>query len=72
MERSIRFTGSPPQGRYPIGLTASPQDEWGLHMHVCHAREQHFRWLLVTKDLSPHTIRAYETCTGCGGERERR
>jgi site-specific recombinase XerD len=30
-------------------------------MQVCHAREQHFRWLLVTKDLSPHTIRAYET-----------
>ena len=30
-------------------------------MHVCHAREQYFRWLLVTKDLSPHTIRAYES-----------
>ncbi len=33
-------------------------------MHVCHAREQYFRWLLVTKDPSPHTIRAYETRTG--------
>ena len=30
-------------------------------MQVCHAREQYFRWLLVTKDLSPHTIRAYES-----------
>jgi len=53
---------SPPQGQHPTGLTgASPQDEWGLNMHVCHAREQYFRWLLVTKDLSPHTIRAYES-----------
>jgi hypothetical protein len=33
-------------------------------MQLCQAREQYFRWLLVTKDLSPHTIRAYETCTG--------
>jgi site-specific recombinase XerD len=30
-------------------------------MQVCQAREQYFRWLLVTKDLSPHTIRAYES-----------
>jgi site-specific recombinase XerD len=30
-------------------------------MHVCQAREQYVRWLLVTKDLSPHTIRAYES-----------
>jgi integrase/recombinase XerD len=30
-------------------------------MQVCKAREQYFRWLLVTKDLSPHTIRAYES-----------
>jgi len=30
-------------------------------MQVCHAREQYFRWLLVTKDLSPHTIRAYKS-----------
>jgi site-specific recombinase XerD len=29
-------------------------------MHVCHARERYVRWLLVTKDLSPHTIRAYD------------
>jgi integrase/recombinase XerD len=28
-------------------------------MHVCQAREQYVRWLLVTRDLSPHTIRAY-------------
>ena len=38
-------------------------------MHVCHAREQYFRWLTVTKDLSPHTIRAYETHTDGKGER---
>jgi hypothetical protein len=44
----------------------------GAHMQVCHAREQNFRWLAVTKDLSPHTIRAYETCTDGKGERERR
>jgi integrase/recombinase XerC len=30
-------------------------------MQVCHAREQYIRWLLLTKDLSPHTIRAYES-----------
>jgi len=29
-------------------------------MQVCKAREQYVRWLLVTKDLSPHTIRAYD------------
>lgn len=29
-------------------------------MQVCQAREQYVRWLLVTKDLSPHTIRAYD------------
>ncbi len=28
-------------------------------MQVCQAREQYVRWLLVTRDLSPHTIRAY-------------
>jgi site-specific recombinase XerD len=33
----------------------------GLHMQVCQAREQYIRWLLVTKDLSPHTIRAYDS-----------
>jgi site-specific recombinase XerD len=30
-------------------------------MHVSQAREQYLRWLLVAKDLSPHTIRAYES-----------
>jgi len=29
-------------------------------MKVCQAREQYVRWLRVTKDLSPHTIRAYD------------
>src|SRR3954452_6949409 len=28
-------------------------------MQVRQAREQYVRWLLVTRDLSPHTIRAY-------------
>jgi integrase/recombinase XerC len=28
-------------------------------MQVCQAREQYVRWLLVARDLSPHTIRAY-------------
>lgn len=28
-------------------------------MQVCQAREQYIQWLLATKDLSPHTIRAY-------------
>jgi integrase/recombinase XerD len=28
-------------------------------MQVCQAREQYVRWLFVTRDLSPHTIRAY-------------
>jgi hypothetical protein len=30
-------------------------------MRVCQAREQYVRWLLVTRDLSPHTIRAYDS-----------
>ncbi len=29
-------------------------------MEVCHARERYVRWLLVGRDLSPHTIRAYD------------
>lgn len=29
-------------------------------MQVCDARAQYVRWLLVTRDLSPHTIRAYD------------
>lgn len=32
----------------------------GANMQVCQAREQYVRWLLVTRDLSPHTIRAYD------------
>lgn len=34
--------------------------EKGDDMQVRQAREQYVRWLLVTRDLSPHTIRAYE------------
>jgi site-specific recombinase XerD len=30
-------------------------------MQVCQARTQYVRWLLVTKDLSQHTIRAYDS-----------
>jgi integrase/recombinase XerD len=30
-------------------------------MEICHAREKYVRWLLVTRDLSPHTIRAYDS-----------
>lgn len=30
-------------------------------MQVCQARAQYIRWLVATKDLSPHTIRAYES-----------
>jgi integrase/recombinase XerC len=30
-------------------------------MQVCQAREQYVRWLLVARDLSPHTIRAYDS-----------
>lgn len=29
-------------------------------MRVCQARDRYIRWLLVSKDLSPHTIRAYD------------
>jgi integrase/recombinase XerC len=29
-------------------------------MQVAHAREQYVRWLRITRDLSPHTIRAYD------------
>jgi site-specific recombinase XerD len=30
-------------------------------MQVCQAREQYLRWLRAAKDLSPHTIRAYDS-----------
>lgn len=30
-------------------------------MRVSEAREHYVRWLLITRDLSPHTIRAYES-----------
>jgi site-specific recombinase XerD len=29
-------------------------------MQVHQAREQYVRWLHVTRDLSPHTVRAYD------------
>ena len=29
-------------------------------MRIDGARDQYIRWLLLTKDLSPHTLRAYE------------
>lgn len=29
-------------------------------MQVCEARERYIRWLSATRDLSPHTIRAYD------------
>jgi integrase/recombinase XerC len=32
-----------------------------LRTEVGQAREQYIRWLLVTRDLSPHTIRAYDS-----------
>ena len=30
-------------------------------MQVCQARAQYVRWLVVTRDLSPHTVRAYDS-----------
>ena len=30
-------------------------------MQFCQARERYIRWLLATRDLSPHTIRAYDS-----------
>jgi site-specific recombinase XerD len=30
-------------------------------MDLGHARKQYIRWLLITRDLSPHTIRAYDS-----------
>jgi len=30
-------------------------------MQVCEARERYIRWLSATRDLSPHTIRAYDS-----------
>jgi integrase/recombinase XerD len=32
----------------------------GIHMQLCHARTRYVRWLTVARDLSPHTIRAYD------------
>jgi integrase/recombinase XerD len=31
-----------------------------IYMQVNHARQEYVRWLVVTRDLSPHTIRAYD------------
>jgi integrase/recombinase XerD len=30
-------------------------------MRLCEAKDEYIRWLLATRDLSPHTIRAYES-----------
>lgn len=30
-------------------------------MHVCDAHQRYVRWLVIAKDLSPHTVRAYDT-----------
>ncbi len=30
-------------------------------MHIDEAQQQYMRWLRITRDLSPHTLRAYET-----------
>src|SRR6202030_977639 len=38
-----------------------PTRRTGGSMQVCQAREQYVRWLLVSRDLSPHTIRAYDS-----------
>ena len=48
-------------GPAPNRPDSQPTGRKGAPMQVCHAREQYFRWLAVTKDLSPHTIRAYES-----------
>lgn len=29
-------------------------------MHICEAQREYMRWLRATRDLSPHTLRAYE------------
>jgi integrase/recombinase XerD len=29
-------------------------------MHVRHARQEYVRWLVITRDISPHTVRAYD------------
>src|SRR5437879_1585440 len=43
-------------------LASSPtRSRTGTRLQVCQAREQYVRWLLVTRDLSPHTIRAYDS-----------
>lgn len=34
-------------------------------MQLCQAREAYVRWLLATRDLSPHTVRAYEGDLAC-------
>src|ERR1039458_3478682 len=55
-------TGSALHRRHGVNRPdRQPTGRKGLHMHVCQAREQYVRWLLVTRDLSPHTIRAYDS-----------
>lgn len=34
-------------------------------MHICRARVHYVRWLVVTRDLSPHTVRAYDGDLAC-------
>lgn len=44
----------------PPNRWASVPDERWFPLEVRQAREQYVRWLVVTRDLSPHTIRAYD------------
>jgi integrase/recombinase XerD len=32
----------------------------GIRVHIRNARARYIRWLVITRDLSPHTVRAYE------------
>jgi len=56
-------------------VTGNPTGRARKSTHVGDAREQYVRWLSVAKDLSPHTVRAYdgdvaafERCVGPSAE----
>jgi integrase/recombinase XerC len=50
----LRIGGGPAISSLPTGRTR------GTRMQIAEARGRYVRWLLVTRDHSPHTIRAYD------------
>jgi site-specific recombinase XerD len=56
--------GVRPEVERPVVAAEAGNDpvrrKWGNRLQISKARRRYVRWLLATRDLSPHTIRAYE------------